>query len=151
MDLATIKDASIIVAGFVAFVTLWQGIAQYVKQGRFVRVNQFVEMRRRFMENESFTRILTLVISDCPDVAKEPILERRNLAAFFEELALMVNSGVLQAETVYYMFGRTALQLDDCPNFWQGLDKESRYWFVFRELVKDLRAFENTKPRKVSV
>lgn len=149
ISLDRFKDISIIVGGVIAFITLWQGMLQYGRQLRFIKVNQFIDMRRRFLEDQSFRRILSLVWEGSPAVAAEPVLERRNLAGFFEELALMMNSGVLKPEVIYYMYGNSALKLDECKGFWHGLDRDSPYWKVFHEFIADLRRYEkNELPRK---
>ncbi|MBL8048485.1 MAG: hypothetical protein JNJ45_07375 [Chthonomonas sp.] len=140
--LDSFKDIAIIAGGAIGFITLWQGIYQYAKQGRFTRVNQFVSMRRRFLEDETYRRIMALILEGSPAVAAEPVLDRRALAGFFEELAIMMNSGVLKPEVVYYMFGSFALKIDESKGFWHGLDRDSHYWTVFRTLIADLREYE---------
>lgn len=135
MDLATIKDASIVVAGVIAFVTLWVGMVQYARQSHFTRANQFIEMRRRFMEDPVFRNLLSLIAADCPDVAKTPIQDRRNLVGFLEEVALLVNSGMIRPHVAHYMFGYYVLLIDSCDAFWTDLDRDGHYWRVFREFV----------------
>jgi hypothetical protein len=101
-------------------------------------VNQFVNMRRRFLEDTSFKDLINLILKDSPDVADCCMQDRRNLAGFFEELALMMNSGLLKPKVVYLMFGHYALLIDKCDAFWTGLDRESKYWIVFRGFIQEM-------------
>ena len=134
-----LKDISIIVAGMIAFLTLWQGLIQYSRQGHAQRASQFIQMRRRFLEDQTFKELLNLIATGSEEVANYPIQDRRNLVGFFEEVALMVNSRLIKPEVAHYMFGYYALLIDQCDKFWVGLDRDSHYWKVFRAFVKQMK------------
>lgn len=140
MQLDTIKDVSIIVGGAIAFITLWQGLFQYGRQNHAARANQFIQMRRRFLEEKSFQELLTLIHDNCTDISEKPIQDRRNLVGFLEEIALMMNSGLIRPEVAHYMFGYYVLLIDDCQPFWEGLDREGDYWAVFRAFAAKMRS-----------
>jgi hypothetical protein len=153
-NLGPLKDISIIVAGAIAVFTLWLGMFQHSRQSLALRAQQFVDMRRRFLENPMFREIMNLVAVHDPEVADKPIQDRRNLAAFFEEVALLVNSRHMKPEVAHYMFGYYAAQIDQCPDFWQGLDKEGEYWRVFREFVSKMEGVAERQrrlPRSIRV
>ena len=59
---------------------------------------------------------------------------------FLEEVALMVNSGLIRKEVAHYMFGYYVLLTDRCENFWDGLDRDSQYWSVFRQLAAQMKS-----------
>ena len=145
MDVGTIKDFSIIVGGAIAFITLWQGLFQYARQNHANRANQLIHMRRRFLEEKSFQEILTLIHDSCPDVSKTSIQNRRNLVGYFEEVALMMNSGLIRPEVAHYMFGYYVLLIDKCEKFWDGLDKDSDYWAVFRAFAHRMNSMSITQ------
>ena len=134
-----LKDVSIIVAGAIAFITLWQGLFQYTRNNHAARANQFIQMRRRFLEEKSFQEILTLIHEKCDDVATKSIQDRRNLVGYFEEVALMVNSGLIRPEVAHYMFGYYVVLIYDCEKFWENLDRQGDYWAVFRAFAKKMR------------
>jgi hypothetical protein len=140
MDLTTVKDVSIIVAGVVAFVGLVSGGVEYMRRGRQERAQHFLESRRRFLEDESFRRILNLLASDDGGLCGVPVQERRNLVGFLEEVALMVDSRLIRLDVAHYMYGYYVLLVADSKNFWDGLDPESQYWAVFRRFANSLRA-----------
>lgn len=134
------KDLSIIVAGVIAFITLWQGLFQYARQNHAARATQFIQMRRRMLEDPTFRRLLTMIFEGDPSISAEPIQDRRNFIAFFEEVALLVNSGLMKPRVAHYMFGFYAFQIDDNGPIWEGLDKNGEFWRVFRDFVAEMRA-----------
>jgi hypothetical protein len=140
VNIGLLKDFSIIIAGAIAFITLWQGLFQYTRQNHAQRANQFIAMRRRFLEEQSFQEILTLIHDGCPNIGKKSIQDRRNLVGYFEEVALMMNSGLIRAEVAHYMFGYYVLLIDDCEQFWDGLDRGGDYWAVFRAFAQRMRS-----------
>ena len=140
MDVGTIKDFSIIVGGAIAFITLWQGLFQYTRQNHANRANQLIQMRRRFLEEKSFQDILSLIHDGCPDITKTSIQDRRNLVGYFEEVALMMNSGLIRPEVAHYMFGYYVLLIDNCEQFWDGLDRDGDYWAVFRAFAQRMKS-----------
>jgi hypothetical protein len=146
VSVSAIKDWSIIVAGAIAFITLWQGLFQYARQGHATRASQFIQMRRRFLEDETFKELLNLIAERSPEITSRSIQDRRNLVGFLEEVALMVNSGLLKADVAHYMFGYYALLIDGCQPFWEGLDRDSEYWTVFRGFVHKMKS----NPRQLS-
>jgi uncharacterized membrane protein YiaA len=139
VNVSALKDWSIIIAGAIAFLTLWQGLFQYSRQGHATRASQFIQMRRRFLEDETFKNLLNLIAENSEGLRTTSIQDRRNLVGFLEEVALMVNSGLLKAEVAHYMFGYYVLAIDDCEPFWDGLDRNSEYWTVFRNFVTQMQ------------
>lgn len=146
MDLSTIKDVSITVASIVTLITFMTGVVQYVRQGRQMRATQFVEMRRRFLEDLTFREILNLLPTDDPQLAQIPVQLRRNLVGFFEEVALMVNSKAIGEQVAHYMFGYYVNMVDGSTHFWEGLDKKSEYWALFRAFASRMRDARGTSP-----
>ncbi len=140
--IAFIKDLSIILAGAVALITFVTGTYQYLRQNRYTRVQHFVDMRRRFLENQTFRALLELLATDDPALSQMPVQDRRNLVGFFEEVALLMNSGILQPQVTRYMFGYYVRLIDRSEHFWSGLDKGSVYWTVFRDLAGQLEALK---------
>lgn len=138
--LSLVKDISITIGGLITLITFWVGLIQYIRQNRQNRATQFVEARRRFLENPSFREILNLLATDSPQLKDIPIQERRNLVGFLEEVALMVNSRIIRQRVAHYMFGYYVLLVDGSENFWDGLDKKSDYWAVFRSFAYAMRS-----------
>jgi len=132
------KDVAIIFGGVIALTTFFSGMFEYIRQGHQHRAANFLQMRRRFLEDPLFREILNLMATNSPEVKNTPIQDRRNFVGFLEEVALMVNSGLIRKEVAHYMFGYYVLLTDRCDNFWDGLDRDSQYWSVFRQLSKQM-------------
>lgn len=145
-----VKNLSIIVAGIVALVTFFTGVAEYARQGRYRKTEAFVQMRRRFLENHEFRRILDFAAVDDPLLAKVSIQDRRNLIGFLEEIALMVNSRMIHPQVAYYMFGYYFRIVDRSEHIWAGLDRSSRYWSVFRTFAAEFEAADKQPPPSTS-
>ncbi|HSI74203.1 MAG TPA: hypothetical protein VK934_13585 [Fimbriimonas sp.] len=147
-DLSFWKDLAIILAGVVALVTFFFGFLEYWRQNNQHRASRFVEMRRRFLENELFRDILNLLATDDPALRTISIQDRRNFGGFLEEVALMVNSKMISPTVALYMFGDYVLLTNRSENFWHGLNKDGLYWTVFREFATEMER-EKDLPRKL--
>jgi hypothetical protein len=139
VTLDTLKDLAIIGAGVMALTTFFSGVVEYARQNHTKRAEQFVLMRRRFLEDPLFREILNGLPSDDPKLATFPIQDRRNFLGFLEEVALMVNSRIIRREIAHYMFGYYVLLADKSQNIWTDLDRESVYWTVFRNFATLMR------------
>ena len=58
---------------------------EYVRQGRQHRAENFVQMRRRFLETPEYRRILNLLAVESPELRTESVQEKRNFVGFLEE------------------------------------------------------------------
>jgi hypothetical protein len=139
------KDIAIIFGGVIALTTFFSGIFEYIRQGHQHRAAHFVQMRRRFLEDPLFRDILNLMAAGSPELKNTPIQDRRNFVGFLEEVALMVNSRLIQRDVAHYMFGYYVLLTEGCDNFWDGLDRDSQYWSVFRQFAQMMREMNQGK------
>jgi len=139
VTLDTVKDLSIVGAGVIALTTFFSGVVEYARQNHARRAEQFVLMRRRFLEDPLFREILNCLAADDPKLADFPIQDRRNFIGFLEEVALMVNSRIIRREVAHYMFGYYVLLVDRSQHLWADLDRESVYWTVFRNFAALMR------------
>lgn len=146
--LGTIKDLAIIVAGVVALTTFITGALEYYRRGRQERAQNFVAMRRRFLETQQYREILDLLAAQSPELAAYSIQEKRNFVGFLEEVALMVNSRLIRREVAHYMFGYYVLLVADHDPFWVGMDRGSEYWTVFRQFAEQMRSELTRHPRQ---
>lgn len=140
------KDVAIIFGGVLALTTFFSGMFEYIRQGHQHRAANFVQMRRRFLEDPLFRDILNLMATNTPALKKTPIQDRRNFVGFLEEVALMVNSRLIRKEVAHYMFGYYVLLTDRCEDFWDGLERESQYWSVFRQFSSQMTELSHAPP-----
>jgi len=144
-DISFAKDISIIIAGIVAFVTFAFGLSEYLKRNKQDRAAHFIAMRRRFLETPEFRRLLEMLHMGDEEIARAPVQDKRNFIGFFEEVALLVNSGLLRRDVAHYMYGHYVLLADESDGFWQNLDRGSIYWTVFRKFAADMRDERSTR------
>ena len=60
---------------------------------------------------------------------------------FCEEVALLINSGLLAAETAYYMFGYYAVRAHNGSNFRSDLAYTPEHWALFMKFAADAERF----------
>jgi hypothetical protein len=77
----------------IALVTLVKGFIEFTAQGAQKRVEQFASMRKRFKDDTGFKEICDLLETDHPKLREVPFKDKRDFLGFFEEIALMLNSG----------------------------------------------------------
>src|ERR1043166_6047674 len=104
------KTLAAIVGAAIALATLIKGVIEYTEQGAQKRVDRFLEMRRRFKENQTFTSICALLEHDDEALRDVAFHAKRDFLGFFEEVALLVNSGLIRPQVAHYMFGYYALK-----------------------------------------
>ena len=149
MDLSTVKDLSIVIAGAVAFVGFMGGIVEYWRRTRELRADHFIAMRRRFLETPAYKEILDQIVTADPALATSSVQERRNFIGFLEEIGLMVDSRLIRPEVAYYMFGHYVRLADESEFLWAGLDKSGHYWLVFRSLAAQGKNQNGNLPDRV--
>ncbi len=143
MDLGTIKDISIVVAGLATLAGFMAAVFEYARQNHARRAEYFTALRRRFLETPAFQPILGCLATDDPCLADVPIQDRRNFLGFFEEIQLMVDSGLVKAPIADIMFGRYVVMADRSVHLWTGLDRADRYWAIFRRMAAEQRRLES--------
>lgn len=153
MDWSQAKDVATVIGGLaavfgglIALVTFVKSVLEYVNQGVQKRAEHFIEMRRRLKENETFKQLCALLETDDPALAAIPFADKRDFLGFFEEVALMLNSGLIRKEVVHYMFGYYALRCWESEHFWQngnhGVNRDSIYWSLFRDFTQRMQEAE---------
>ena len=148
MTLEQLKDSATIAGVVVAVVTFIKVVIEYRAQGTQKRVERFLEMRKRFKENAQFKEILSLIEHDDPKLADVPFKEKRDLLGFFEEVAIMLNSGLIRKEIVHYMFGYYAILCWQSDLFWKDVNRDSPYWALFKSFVLNMEKVESSEEFK---
>lgn len=133
MELATILGVVI------ALVTLVNALIEYAHQGAQKRAEHFLSMRIRLKGNPIFEEMCALLERDDPKLETISFKDKRSLLGFFEEVALMMNSGLIRPEVVHYMFGYYAIQCWDSKHFWSGVNRQSYYWSLFKDFALQMK------------
>ncbi|HEV7616138.1 MAG TPA: hypothetical protein VGO36_07895 [Solirubrobacterales bacterium] len=135
------------VAALAAIGGLFRAVLEFQAQGRQRRAEYFLAVTERFFSNEQFLAICTLLDErDEGAIAQLPWSLRREFIGFVEEVALLVNSGLISREIAYYMLGYYPLRAVESPAFMHGVNWDSQYWAVFFDFISSMRRLEEFPP-----
>lgn len=151
MDLETAKNIALIVSASVAAITLIitaiSGILAFLQFRRSValrRADQFAAMRTRREESGTINRLAALLETDSTELRDIPWEDKIDLLGFYEDVALMVNSGLIREHVAHYMFAYYALRCWESDNFWYDVNRYSSYWALFRDFVERMQKIEDS-------
>ena len=142
MWLQNAANVAVLVGSFVALLTLIFGVFEYFRQGRQRRAEHFFILRERLKKEPEFRRIVNLLRGDEAELADIDFATKAEFVGLLEEVALMMNSGLVSKHVAHYMFGYYTLICDDSANFWKGMEKEGDYWALFRQFASRMRRLE---------
>ena len=146
LTLSDWKDMAGVVGVALAFATLLKGVVEYVRQGAQKRAELFLAMQRRLVDSELLDRITEMLELQDPALATLPIKDKSVFLRFFEEIALMVQSGLLRKNVAHYMFGYYAIRCWKSEAFWHNLNREGPYWELFRQFADEMTQIEKRAP-----
>jgi hypothetical protein len=138
------KEIATVAGVLLALGTLIKGVIEYAHQGAQKRAEHFVAMRKRLKENAVFEELCALLETDDPKLREIPFKDKRSLLGFFEEVALMMNSGLIRKDVAHYMFGYYAIRCWESEHFWSEVNRKSTYWALFRDFVEKMKALESS-------
>jgi hypothetical protein len=128
-------SATVVVLGLA---TLVKGLVEFRKSTITKRLELFLSMRTRLREDKTFIVICELLETDDPRLRDIPIVQKDRFTGFFEELAIMRNSGLMTDELALYMFGYYAISCSNSTNYWYGLNKQQVLWSLFFDFASDM-------------
>ncbi|MAU10041.1 MAG: hypothetical protein CL607_09490 [Anaerolineaceae bacterium] len=143
MDLETLIP---IIGGLVALGSFVLAVVEYQRQGALKRAEHFFVMRKSYREDSDFQKISDLLEDDSQELKKIPYADKRRFLGFYEEIALMMNSGLVRKELAHYMFGYDAIRCLESEHFWVGAapDLDSKYWILFNTFAKQMKEVEGS-------
>jgi len=147
LSLSDCKDIATIVGVFIAVATLIRGLFEYSYQGKQKRAEHFFSLRKKLKENLIFKKICLLLDLDSIDLQNIPFADKRDFLGLFEEIAIMKKSGLVKSEIAFYMFGYYAIRCWESKYFWDSVNQDSIYWYVFKDFVQEAKKFEDSMHR----
>jgi len=144
LDTLTLKETLTLVvsaaAVTVAAITLIKGIIEFRRSTVTKRLELFLSMRSRLREDAVFINICSLLEHDDPALRDVPLIQKDRLVGFFEELAIMLNSGLINQDVSVYMFSYYAVACKNSAQFWHGLNKDQVMWSLFFDFARRMEA-----------
>ena len=142
-----LKDIlTFILSGVVAIIglaTLIKAVIEYKRNITTKRLELFLSMRTRLREDEEFKTICQLLESDDAKLRDIPLIQKDRFTGFFEELAIMRNSGLMNDDVTLYMFGYFAIRCNQSKNFWYGLNRNQPLWSLFFSFAEDMETAQS--------
>jgi hypothetical protein len=153
MSLDVVRNIAIIVGTFVAILTLIKVVFEYARQNAQKRAEYYLELREKYLQKDRFMEIFELLENNSQKLAEMPRYQRLDLLCFYEDIALLVNAGLMKREIAHYMFGEYAIRCWDSEYFWEnGENKNDPYWQFLGQFVEDMRRLDrNITKRPKSV
>lgn len=138
-----LADAGLLLAAIGAVVgglwTLVRWVTEFRLQGAQKRADLFRKMRAEFYGNANFNEIRRQLERDDPALATRDLEHKRAYLVFFEEIALLRNSGLLDDDLARYMFGYYAVKCLRSEHFWVRLRKSRKFWGVFISFAETMQ------------
>jgi hypothetical protein len=136
------KTVAILVGAIAGVATLIKGVYEYSKQTSQKRAELFFSLDARFDHDSGFRKLIRLLNNDHPDLAGIPWEEKYRFLKFYEEIALLVNSGLMRKHVAHYMFAYYAIRCWNSTHFWSDVNRESLYWSLFKHFVEQMQEIE---------
>jgi len=137
MELA--KDVAVVVGMVVALWGLLKGMVEFVLQGKQKRAEIFLKKQAEYFGNKSFNELRQLIEHDSEALREHAFEDKRAYLTFFEEVALLTNSGLINRRLAYYMFGYYATRCLESNNFWSNVNRDDIFWNVFNRFAQDMQ------------
>jgi len=144
LSLDDFKNLAIASSSVIATLVFLKGVFEYTKKSAQERAEKFHELRKQFKDNESIKKLLPLLEINSVELVDMPFNEKLDLLGFYEDLALMYKSGLIKKNVVHYMFGYYAIRCWESDNFWASVNRESKYWALFKWFALEMKALEGS-------
>lgn len=142
MTLEDSKNIAVIVGAVVGCLSLIKAVYEYTKQTAQTRAEEFFRLDKKFLEDECFEELFNLLEDDDPRLKDVPMATKIRFLGFYENVALMKNSGLMKPHVAHYMFAYYAIRCAESENFWSEINKDSPYWALFTHFTEEMKAIE---------
>jgi len=137
MTISQAESIISIVGVIVAALTFSKAVLEYQRQGAQKRADAYFNIERLLLSEKAFQEINELLLADgdSKSLAIIPLSTRLEYLGLYEEVALMLNSKMINEHVAHYMFGYLAIKCYESNHFWVGEDKNDKYWDLLRDFV----------------
>lgn len=109
---------------------------------RLKRTEFLLTQHRRLFDDPVLYQVMTYLDADDAALARPEMWNsNRKFLTFIEEMAILVESRLVDPEVAYYMFGYYAIRARDGKNFNANINDVEEYWRLFRRFCRDAEAF----------
>lgn len=141
----TITELITVIGVLFALITSLTLVLEFKRQGTQKRAELFSRKLKEMWQNDLFKEIWFYL--DTNDEDRIKAIKRQDKLAYlviFDEVAIMMNSGLIKKEVAYYMFGYFVITAWENEAFWSdpGIDRSSVYWSVLRNFVLKMKEID---------
>jgi hypothetical protein len=156
IDAICIKKNKDIITGTGAFIAAIAGLSAWMitqwRESDRRRVETFFKLRNEFRKNKRFGKIFQALDGDITKITLRRIKsdDAAEFASFIEEIAILVQSGVIPPSLAHYFFGYYAIKIVDNSQFMKKIqsdDDDPLYWSLLQHFASVMKA-ERCKLRK---
>jgi hypothetical protein len=134
------------IVGVIALiVTVIRAVFEYSKQNLLARFEKYDELSKGWSEDKEIQEII-LLLDDDPrgQLLKMHRSRKEAFVGVYEEIALMLESGIIKKQIAYYMFGYHTILCYENKDFWTTeMDLEHRYWTLFRRFAEQMKKIDD--------
>jgi len=134
-----LKDFGVLIGVLAGLWGLYKGVIEFNLQGKQKRAEIFLKKQAEYFGNRTFNEVRNLVERDDPSLASHSFEDKRAYLTFFEEVAVLKNSGLINPLLAYYMFGYYATKCLESENFWKDINRNDVFWNVFNQFAKEMQ------------
>jgi hypothetical protein len=134
-----IKNIAACVGLLAAIWGLYKGFVEYALQGKQKRAEMFIKKQGEYFGNDSFNEIRGMLEFDDSTLKDLSFEKKRAYLTFFEEIAVLKNSQLINGDLAYYMFGYYAVRCLESENFWSNINKHDIFWNVFTRFATEMQ------------
>jgi hypothetical protein len=134
------------IVGVIALiVTVIRAALEYSKQNLLARYEKYGELSKDWSDDKDIQEIIVLLEDDPHGkLAKIHFSKKEAFVGYYEEIALMVESGLLKRRIAYYMFGYHTILCYENKSFWTNdMELEGPYWSLFRRFAEQMKKIDS--------
>jgi hypothetical protein len=126
----------------VAVGTFVKAVAEFRLQNRLKRFEKYQEMNKLYNESPNLTAFRDALRMGGDILANYDVIEKYKFMAFYEDIAMMCQSGLMRIEVAAYLFGYDAREASGRPEFVANLDdvRNDPNWTLFWNFCNRLDA-----------
>ena len=149
MEIENLKLLVTTLTIFIAMIALIKGVFEYTKTNQLARANVFLELRKRFKETSNFSKIIEYLDSNDSELSEVSKSDKLKFLGFFDDVAILINSGLLDKTIANQTFGFYIQKAWENPNmWWEENPKESEYRFLLLWLYNEVKYIQQHPKRK---
>lgn len=151
MNLEDARNIAVIAAALVGAATLLKGVFEYMRQNAQKRAELYMQLGKQFIENTNFKRLFDLLDRRADDELRQlEYAHKLEFLRFFEDIAVLMNSRLIRPHVAHYMFAYYAIGCWESDGFWSDINRDSKYWALFRQFVAKMQSLEDAPEFKSS-